>query len=159
MKMLFAVLATIVLAATVALAQASSFTFLTGAAPCAVGYPSCNVPVDGGGTIFFRYTSGYYGNTINVWINTPTFSDAVGPVPATLVQTANAGTCSIDNRFDLTIPQVEVTDAAGTKYTLSGVQHFSQYYSRGGGGRGGGGAGCHYNDLGNGSFTLTPIVP
>jgi hypothetical protein len=64
-------------------------------------------------------------------------------VPATLVQTANAGACSVDNRFDMTIPQVEVTDSAGNKYTFSGVQHLHQYYYRGGGGRGGGGAGCH----------------
>ena len=128
---------------------------VTGPAPCSLGSPSCNVPVDSGGTVFFRYTpSSDYGNTINVWINTPDFSEAIGPVPATPVQTANAEACSVDNRFDLTIPRVEVTDAAGAKYTFSGVQHFSQYYSRGGGGRGGGGAGCHYNDLGNGSFTL-----
>lgn len=86
--------------------------------------PSCNVPVDNGGTVFFRYTpSSDYGNTINVWINTPDFSEAIGPVPATPVQTANAEACSVDNRFDLTIPQVELTDSAGNKYTFSGVQH------------------------------------
>ena len=130
-------------------------TLVTGPAPCSLGGPPCNVPVDSSGTVFFRYTPiSYYGNTINVWINTPDFSDAIGPVPATLVQPANAGACSVDNRFDLTIPQVEVTDSAGNKYTFSGVQHLSQYYYRGGGGRGGGGAGCHYSDLGNGSFTL-----
>jgi hypothetical protein len=57
-----------------------------------------------------------------MWINTPDFSEAIGPVPATLVQTANAEACSVDNRFDLTIPQVELRDSAGNKYTFSGVQ-------------------------------------
>src|SRR6266852_1123728 len=150
MRKLFAI--AVVALALPAWAQ-SPVTLVTGPAPCSLGGPSCNVPVDGGGTIFFRYST-TYGNTLNAWINTPTFSDSVGPVPATLVQTVNAGACSVDNRFDLTIPQVEVTDSAGNRYTFSGVQHFSQYYSRGGGGRGGGSAGCHYNDLGNGSFTL-----
>src|SRR6202158_4941286 len=129
----------------------SPVTLVTGPAPCSLGGPSCNVPVDSGGTVFFRYTpSSNYGNKINVGITPPDFSEAIGPVPATLVQTVNAGYCSHDSRFTLTVPEVEVRDSAGNKYTFSGVQRFNQYYYRGGGGRGGGGAGCHYGDLGNG---------
>lgn len=138
-------------------AQSSGFSFNTLPAPCAIGGPACNVPVDGGGSIFFRYTSNYNGTSIAVWINAQSISDAFGPVPATLTQTVFAGSCNIDNRFELSVPPVQVTDSNGNNWTLSGVQYLSQYYSRGGGGRGGGGAGCHYNDLGNGSFTLVPV--
>ena len=65
----------------------------------------------------------FYTEVVQKAINTPDFSEAIGPVPATLVQTANAEACRVDNRFDLTIPQVELTDSAGNKYTFSGVQH------------------------------------
>jgi hypothetical protein len=157
MKKMFAVLALLFCTSLLVKAQSGGFVFNTGPAPCSVGVPACNVPVDGGGTIFFRYTAGYYGKTVNVWINAQGISDAFGPVPATLTETTTVGPCNVNNRFELDVPEAEVTDSAGNKYMFSGVQYLSQYYSSGGGGRGGGGAGCHYNDLGNGSFTLTPI--
>ena len=34
----------------------SPVTLVTGPAPCSSGGPPCNVPVDSGGTVFFRYT-------------------------------------------------------------------------------------------------------
>src|SRR6266404_4499190 len=84
-------------------AQSSGFTFNTTPASCAIGGPACNVPVDGGGSIFFRYTSNYYGNTVTVWINAQGIADAFGPVPATLTQTVFAGQCSVENRFELDV--------------------------------------------------------
>jgi len=138
-------------------AQGTGFTFNTGPIACAIGGPACNVPIDGGGSIFFRYTSNYYGNTVNVWISTPQFADVIGPVPATLTQTVFGEGCSTDSRYELDVPTVQVTDNNGNNWVFSGVQYLSKFYSRGGGGRGGGGAGCHFNDLGNGSFTLIPV--
>jgi len=75
-------------------------------------------------------------------------------VPATLVQTVNGGACSVDNRFDLTIPPVEVTDAAGAKYTFRAYSTSASTIRVVVVGEVAVGAGCHYNDLGNGSFTL-----
>src|SRR3981189_1662110 len=118
MKKLFAVLALLFCTSLLVKAQSSGFTFNTGPAACAIGGPACNVPVDGGGSIFFRYTANSYsGNVINVWINAQGISDAFGPVPATLTETTNvAAGCSVDNRFELDVPAVEVTDSAGNRY-------------------------------------------
>lgn len=159
MKRLFAVLTVAAMLCTSpqVRAQSGGFTFNTGPATCALGGPACNVPVDGGGSVMFRYTSNYYGNTINVWISTPQYADVIGPVPATLTQTVFADGCSVDSRYELDVPPVTVTDSNGASWTFSGTQYLSKFYTRGGGGRGGGGAGCHFNDLGNGSFTLTPV--
>src|SRR5258706_8006040 len=80
---------------------------VTGPAHCSLGSPSCNVPVDSGGTGVFPFTpSSHYGKTVNALIKTPDLFDAIGPGPATPLQTVTGGGCSVGKRLSLTIPHV-----------------------------------------------------
>src|SRR5258706_7859759 len=81
---------------------------VTGPAPCSLGSPSCNVPVDSGGTGVFRSTPNrHYGNKVNALIKNPDILDSIGPGPPPPLPNVNGGACSVTNRLALTIPHVE----------------------------------------------------